>query len=130
MEDLDEKQLHHLFNCNDQWCKGYLDVYKDTMYGCVLWFQATLPEHAAEVPTAVKFLMGRISRLKTMHEEGVLSLWLVLDHYTIMFQPHRLECWMMWEDEHGCKLVMVLKGAVMAYFKVLFIHLAVDYAKS
>jgi len=32
---------------------------------------------------------------------------------------------MTWEDEHGCKLVMVLKEAVMAYFKVLFTYLAV-----
>lgn len=26
------------------------------------------------------------------------------------------------EDEHGCKLVMVLKEAVTAYFKVLFTY--------
>jgi hypothetical protein len=32
---------------------------------------------------------------------------------------------MTWEDEHGCKVVMVLKEAVMAYFKVLFTYLAV-----
>ena len=31
----------------------------------------------------------------------------------------------MWEDEHGCKLVMVLKEAVMAYFKVIITYLAV-----
>jgi len=32
---------------------------------------------------------------------------------------------MTWEDMHGCKLVMVLKEAVMAYFNVLFTYLAV-----
>ena len=47
--------------------------------------------HAVEVPTTVKFLMARIFRLKTVHD-GVLSLWLVIDHYMFMFQPHRLEC--------------------------------------
>lgn len=44
------------------------------MYGCVVRFRATTPEHADEVPTTVKFLIARICRLKTMHEEGVLSL--------------------------------------------------------
>lgn len=32
---------------------------------------------------------------------------------------------MTWEDMHGCKLVIVLKEAVMAYLKVLFTYLAV-----
>lgn len=50
---------------------------------------------------------------------------MVLDHYMIMFQPHTLDCQMMWEDEHGCKLVMVLKEAVMAYFKVIITYLAI-----
>lgn len=31
----------------------------------------------------------------------------------------------MWEDEQGCKLVMVLKESVMAYLKILFTYLAV-----
>lgn len=67
-------------------------MHKETMYGCVVQFQATIPEHAVEVPTTVKFLMARICKLKTMHEEGVLSLRLVLNHYMLMFQPHRFEC--------------------------------------
>lgn len=67
-------------------------MHKETKYGCVVRFQASIPEHAVEVPTTVRFSMARLCILKTMHEEGVLSLQFILDHYMLMFQPHRFEC--------------------------------------
>lgn len=99
------------------------------MYGSVLWFQATIPEHAVEVPNTVKFFMVRIYRLKAMHEEGVLSLWLDLDHYMLMFQPHRVfndvgrRAWM--QAGNGFE-----RGSHGLFQGIIHIFGCKDYAKS